>query len=385
MTRFAPLVAGLAAGLWFAVSVRAQAAVSPGSAEQAERTLRPFFQPPAEFAGQLGGYRSPLRFEDGQPVKSAADWPRRRAEILKQWQDLMGPWPPLIEQPAIEYLSATNREQLTQQRVRLAIAPQQTGEGWLLKPPGAGPFPAVLVVYYEPETSVGLNPKQPGRDFALQLTRWGFVTLSIGTPGGNAWQPEVGAARCQPLSFHAYVAANCWRALASLPYVDRARIGVTGHSYGGKWALFAAALWEPFAAVAVSDPGIVFDETRPNVNYWEPWYLGFDPHQKRPKAGVPSAENPRTGAYRRMIETGRDLHELHALIAPRPLLVSGGAEDPPSRWVALNHLVAVNRLLGYSNRVALTSRPTHSPTAESNEQLYAFFEHFLGTGRELKR
>ena len=33
---------------------------------------------------------------------------------------------------------------------------------------------------------------------------------------------------------------------------------------------------EKFAAVAVSDPGIVFDETRSNVNYWEPWYLGFD-------------------------------------------------------------------------------------------------------------
>jgi hypothetical protein len=78
-----------------------------------------------------------------------------------------------------------------------------------------------------------------------------------------------------------------------------------------------------------------------------------------------------------MVETGRDLHELHALIAPRPFLVSGGSEDPPSRWLALNHVVALNQLLGWTNRVALTSRPAHTPTAESNEQLYAFFEHFL--------
>jgi dipeptidyl aminopeptidase/acylaminoacyl peptidase len=42
---------------------------------------------------------------------------------------------------------------------------------------------------------------------------------------------------------------------------------VIGHSYGGKWALFSAALWDKFACVAVSDPGIVFDESRPNVNY----------------------------------------------------------------------------------------------------------------------
>src|SRR5262249_43990500 len=153
------------------------------------------------------------------------------------------------------------------------------------------------------------------------------------------------------------------------------RIGIVGHSYGGKWAMFAAALWEKFACVAVSDPGIVFDETRGNVNYWEPWYLGLDPAQPRPRAGIPSASNPRTGAYRTMMESGRDLHELRALIAPRPLLVSGGAEDPPSRWVSLNHALAVNQLLGQSNRVALTSRSGHTPTAQSNEQIYAFFEH----------
>jgi pimeloyl-ACP methyl ester carboxylesterase len=205
------------------------------------------------------------------------------------------------------------------------------------------------------------------------------VTLSIGTPGGNAWKPETGTNVCQPLSYHAYVAANCWHALANLPQVNRERIGVVGHSYGGKWAMFAGALWDRFSAVAVSDPGIVFDEKRSNVNYWEPWYLGFDPAQTR-KPGIPTSENPRTGAYRKMIEQGRDLHELHALIAPRPFFVSGGAEDQPSRWISLNHLVAVHHLLGATNRIAMTNRKEHSPDEESNARLYAFFEHFLQDG-----
>jgi Prolyl oligopeptidase family len=340
------------------------------------RKIAPFFQPPPEFAGKLGAYRSPLLFDDGTPVRTSADWPRRREEILKTWNGLMGSWPPVIDNPKVETLSQSRRENFTQSRIRVEIATGQTGEGWLMVPDGAGPFPAVLVVYYEPETSAGLKPEQPLRDFALQLTRRGFVTLSIGTPGGDSRKPDRGQARCQPLSFHAYVAANCWQALANRPDVDSKRIGVVGHSYGGKWAMFAAALWEKFAAVAASDPGIVFDEKRSNVNYWEPWYLGFDPDKPR-KAGVPSGSNPRTGAYKTMIETGRDLHELHALIAPRPFLVSGGAEDQPSRWVALNHAVAVNRLLGQSNRVAMTNRAGHTPTEESNAQLYAFFEHFL--------
>jgi dienelactone hydrolase len=354
-----------------------RAVINVSDAEAAWSALAPFFAPPPEWAKQFGQFRSPLLFNDGSRVTSAAEWPRRRAEILGEWQELMGPWPPLQQQPKLEVLSQSRRDNFIQRRVRLEIAPGQTGEGWLLLPDGAERHPAVLVVYYEPETSVGLNREQPLVDFGVQLARRGFVTLSVGTPGGNAWKPDVGGAVCQPLSFHAYVAANGWLALASLATVDPTRIGVVGHSYGGKWAMFAAALWEKFACVAVSDPGIVFDETRPNVNYWEPWYLGLDPAAPRPKAGVPSADNPRTGAYRRMIERGRDLHELHALIAPRPFFVSGGAEDRPTRWVALNHAEAVNQMLGFTNRVGMTNRKDHTPNETSNAQLYAFFDHFL--------
>ncbi|MEX2403397.1 MAG: hypothetical protein WD625_04640, partial [Balneolales bacterium] len=74
---------------------------------------------------------------------------------------------------------------------------------------------------------------------------------------------------------------------------------------------------------------------------------------------------------------GYDLHELHALMAPRPFLVSGGSEDPIERWVPLNHSIEVNNLLGYENRVAMTNRPEHSLNPESNEQIYLFFEYFL--------
>src|SRR5262245_24011026 len=351
--------------------------LAAGTARGAEpNALTSFFRPPQEFAGKVGDFRSPLLFADGTRAQSPDDWARRRREIEKTWHDLMGPWPPIIDKPKVEVLKREQRDGLSWERVRVEIAPKQTGDGWLLIPEGKGPFPAVLVVFYEPESSAGLNPKQPRADFARQLSKRGFVTLSIGTPGGNAWKPELGRAACQPLSYHAYVAANCWHALANRSEVDAKRIGVTGHSYGGKWAMFAAAFWDKFAAVAVSDPGIVFDEKRPNVNYWEPWYLGFDPQVTR-KPGVPTKENARTGAYKKMIEQGHDLHEVHALIAPRPFLVSGGSEDRPERWVALNHLLDVNRVLGVKDRVAMTNRPGHTPTDESNAQLYAFFDRFL--------
>jgi hypothetical protein len=64
-------------------------------------------------------------------------------------------------------------------------------------------------------------------------------------------------------------------------------------------------------------------------------------------------------------------------MAPRPFMVSGGSEDQPERWKALNHTVAVNRLLGFEHRVAMTNRKEHRPDEESMEQICLFFEHFL--------
>jgi dienelactone hydrolase len=358
--------------LWLSFCIPIPADEAPQAAWD---KIAPWFTPPAEFAKDFGNYKSPLIFEDGSPVESKADWPKRRQEILEYWHKAMGPWPALIERPKLEILHRTARENFIQQRVRVEIAPGQMTAGYLLIPEGSGPFPAVVVPYYEPESSIG-EGKVELRDFGYQLARRGFVTLSIGSPGGDARLPETGEAKSQPLSFLAYAAANCANALATLPEVDSKRIGVVGHSYGGKWAMFASCLHEKFAAAAWSDGGIVFDESRPNVNYWEPWYLGQDPEQKR-KPGVPTSGNPRTGPYKELFESGRDLHELHALMAPRPFLVSGGSEDPPMRWRALNHAVAVNRLLGHTNRVAMTNRKAHNPNPESNEQIYLFFEYFL--------
>jgi hypothetical protein len=296
-------------------------------------TLAPSFRPPAPFADDLNPYRSPLEFDDGRPVRTAEEWPARRAEILKYWHGKLGAWPALLEKPTVERAPGEKRETFTQHKVRVQVAEKQALDGYLLVPEGAGPFPAVLCVFYDPETSANLvkDPKDPAaarqRAFGYDLAKRGFVALCIGSPGGDARKPDTAGNVLQPLSYLAYVAANCHTALAQQPEVDPARIGVVGHSYGGKWAMFASCLYDKFAAAAWSDGGIVFDEKRSNVNYWEPWYLGLDPAATR-KPGLVTKDNPRTGAYKAIVGEGHDLHELHALMAPRPFLVSGGSEDP---------------------------------------------------------
>lgn len=381
-------IRGLLVATAFAVS--AAGLLQPLAAADREalwKRIEPFTQPPAEFAGQPGEYRSPLKFADGTEAQTPDDWKRRRAEIERTWHERLGKWPPLVERPEVKRLESLERDGYAEHHVHVQISPEgKVADGYLLVPEGEGPFPAVLVPFYEPLTSIGRGERGRGtHDYGLQLVQRGFVTLSIGTPGSverigldtRELLVEAGREmRRQPLTLLAYVAANCHTALAQLPEVDRQRIGIIGLSYGGKWSMFASCLHEPFACAVWSDPGIVFNEKNANVNYWEPWYLGYDPQVQRPR-GVPSDERPRTGLYKELVEAGDDLVDLHALMAPRPVLVSGGTEDPPRNWLALNHLAAVNKVLGHDDRVAMTSRRTHVPTAEALEIELAFLDYWL--------
>ena len=368
------------------------------------KDLALFFRPPKAYAGDFGEYRSPLVDHYGRRIDTVQAWMRRRQEIRDYWHQVLGPWPPLIEKPKWETVAVTRRRSVTQRQLRLHIGlGEEPVDAFLLVPDGDGPFPAVLVVYYDAQSGIGRGT--PMRDFGWQLARRGFVTLSIGKPntGVNLADPKnipgrnlpyFGPANrpltVQPLSALAYAAANARVFLASRPEVYPDRIGIVGHSFGGKWALFASCLDDGFACAVWSDPGIVFDERdrrkeNPggSVNYWDPWYLGAMPGSLHPQGEkyrfrkLPSEGVARTGAYRWLVEEGHDLVELHALMAPRPFLVSGGTADMPERWKALNHAIAVNQLLGYRYRVGMTNRSTHAPTPRSNEQIYRFFEWWL--------
>jgi hypothetical protein len=380
---------------------------SPRPDNKAEKTTPPaelakFFRPPEKHRSDLGNFRSPLIFADGKPVKTAADWQDRRREILSQWHEIMGPWPALIDRPRVETVRTTRRDSVTQHQLRLGIAlGAEMVDAFLLVPEGKGPFPAVLVAYYDAQTGIGLGAKL--RDYGWQLAKRGFVTLSIGKPnagvdfespdkvrGGPYLGPVGQPVRVQPLSALAYTAANAHTVLAQRADVLLDRIGIVGHSFGGKWALFASCLHDKFACAVWSDPGIVFDERdrrkenpSGSVNYWDVWYLGFergevaDPKKAGGFRKLPSEGQARTGAYKTLVEHGHDLVELHALMAPRPFLVSGGTADLPERWPALNHAIAVNKLLGHEYRVAMTNREGHAPTEQANERVYRFFEWWL--------
>ncbi len=98
------------------------------------KQIAPHFSPPKKFAKDFGDFRSPLKFTDGQPVRSVDDWKKRRAELLKQWQDLLGHWPPLITKPKVEVLDSKRRENFQQLHIRFKWTPNEFTNGYLLIP-----------------------------------------------------------------------------------------------------------------------------------------------------------------------------------------------------------------------------------------------------------
>ena len=76
-----------------------------------------------------------------------------------------------MEDQELEIIDSVHREDFTQYTVRFNWTPQEKTQGYLLVPDGdrKEKKPAVITVYYEPETAIGKG--QPQRDFASRQKR----------------------------------------------------------------------------------------------------------------------------------------------------------------------------------------------------------------------
>jgi dienelactone hydrolase len=135
--------------------------------------------------------------------------------------------------------------------VRFGSRQDDPVQGYLSKPKGAGPFPAVVLLH----TCLGL----PAERIAIgqRIAAWGYVALFVDDFATRGLK-ETCAVDFNPALPDAYGALGY---LGRLPYVDPARIAAVGFSQGGDTALkiatggaagfkAAAAFYAPCANVA---------------------------------------------------------------------------------------------------------------------------------------
>jgi len=69
--------------------------------------------------------------------------------------------------------------------------------------------------------------------------------------------------------------------------------------------------------------------------------------------------------------------ELHALMAPRPFLVSGGTLPTCGTMAGAQPRCRRQSVLGFENRVAMTNRKEHGPSKGTTSRFIASLEWWL--------
>ena len=237
--------------------------------------LAPAFRPPAEFRGDFGAYRSPLVFDDGRPVRDAADWRERRQEILATWHGIMGAWPPLIERPKVEVLGTERREGFTQRRVRVEVAPDRT-TGRLparARRHGAVPGRAGRLL------RAGDRPSaRASRSCATSPTSWpGGASSPCRSGSTPARSPRQGRDRAPaavvPRLRRGQLLQRAGEPARGRPEASRRDRPLLRRQVGAVRLL-------PLRQVRLRRlvrPRHRLRRGAANVNYWEPWYLGWSP------------------------------------------------------------------------------------------------------------
>ena len=118
-------------------------------------------------------------------------------------------------------------------------------QGYLSRPKGAGPFPAVVLLH----TCLGLPAERAS--ISERVAAWGYVALFVDDFSTRGLKETCAVDFPQTLAD----ADGALAYLASLPYVDRPRIAAVGFSQGGNSALkIAAGGAAGFRAVAAFYP-----------------------------------------------------------------------------------------------------------------------------------
>lgn len=347
----------------------------------------------------------PLTFQDGTPVRTAADWSRRRAELLALFQTHVygrSPQPPArVSHDVFDTDARALGGQAIRKQGTLYFSSDKQGpkQEVLIYLPAEtpGPVPLILALNFRGNHAVVNDPgvrlasvwdpktqgKQPapdasrGQDTSFDVAKilargYGFATVCY-----QDIEPDFNGGHVhgiRPLFLtpgQAEPAPDDWGAIGAWAYglsrvmdyletdsdVDARRVAIVGHSRLGKTVLWAGAQDPRFALVLCSCSGEGgaslmrrdYGETISDlVRVFPYWFCANFRHY----AGRPD-------------RLPVDAHTLIALNAPRPVYVTGAQEDqwadPRGEFLACVAAGPAYRLLGAQDLGADQMPPLDQP------------------------
>jgi dienelactone hydrolase len=322
-----------------------------------------------------------LVYKDAQgndhPVRTAADWEKRREHILWNMQLVMGPLPDSSRRVPLDMqiLGETALPGCRRLKISFAVERDNRVPAYLLFPQDLGPkAPAMLCPHPSgprgKESPADFSYDSPNVHFAIELAQRGYVTLSPDYPGFGEYKYDPYA--------HGYVSAtmkgiwNHMRAvdlLQSLPEVDGDRIGTIGQSMGGYNSLFVA-VFDTRVKVIISSCGF-----NSFPKYYGGDLTGWSHKGHMPRIAEVYDKDPRKMPF--------DFPEVVAALAPRPFFTNSPVDDINFEVSGVRDCIAAARrvyeLLGAGDKLeAFYPKAGHDFPQETRTIAYAWLDRLLG-------
>lgn len=330
------------------------------------------------------------RGDDGKPrdVKSPDDWAKRRAEVVRGAEAVMGKLPgkekrcPL----AVKVEEEEDCGKYVRRLVTYESEPGSRVPAYLCIPKGAEKgdkkLPAVLCLHGTDNvvghgTVVGLG-KRANRSYASELAERGYVTLAPNYPLLAKYQPDV-----KKLGWESGTLKAVWDNvrgldyLESLPFVDGKAFGAIGHSLGGHNSVYTA-VFDDRIKVVVSSCGL---------DSFLDYYGGKESNWEPEKGWCQTRYMLKLADYKgRLADIPFDFHELIGALAPRHVLIIAPKEDHNFKADSVDRIAAAARpvfkLLGHPDRLRVEHPDGgHDFPPEMREAAYKLFDSVLA-GKE---
>ena len=281
-----------------------------------------------------------------EPMRTKANWDRRRAEILEGMKQVMGPLPGAQKRCPLDVRIEEEVDcgDYVRRFLSYAAEPNERVPAYLLIPKAAltnpaARLPAVLALHQTHNAGqkvvVGLG-NSTNDEYGVALAQRGFVVLAPPYTMLADYWPDVTA-----LGYRSGTMKAIWNnirgldLLASLPFVKTNRgFGTIGHSLGGHNSVFTAVFDERLTVVASSC----------GLDSFTDYYDG-DPKNWRPERGwCQTRYMPALTNYAgRLTEIPFDFPELIGALAPRTCFINAPLGDTNFRWRSVDAVAAAAR------------------------------------------
>ncbi|MBC8873477.1 MAG: alpha/beta fold hydrolase [Planctomycetes bacterium] len=309
------------------------------------------------------------------PITTNEQWTKQRELLrghIQHW--LYGSMPPAPGNVRGTMLNSTKDGKTTVNEIELAFGPNHAAKLTieLIIPEGEGPFPVFMTQWNH-------------RGWASIGVRRGYMACIYA--GADSKDDTFYYRKLYPehdflvLARRAWGAMRCIDYLHTLPYVDKERIALAGHSRNGKQSLIAAAFDDRIKAVIPSSPGSGGEmPARFDRDNFCAGNMSLHVRLRR------SWFHPRWRFFvGRENQLPVDSNSLVALVAPNACMLSTATnETEANNWAqeqVYKSAKTVYDFLGAGDKIALRFRGGgHSTSARDIEDYFDFFDYVFGRG-----